>query len=283
MELGPHPLIMGIVNVTPDSFSDGGKFFSTQAAVSHGVKLVSQGAHMLDVGGESTRPFSEPVAENQQIDRVIPVIETLSKKVNVPISIDTSRASVAKAALEAGATIINDISALQEDDQMGPLAAQADVPLILMHMQGTPKDMQVEPVYQNLFGEIHTFFDNAIDRALSCGVKRSQIIIDPGIGFGKNVDHNLALISHLDYFHRLNLPILVGHSRKAFIRKIIKPVDEIEFTPGHPQVEIGTQIATAILAFRGVHIIRVHNVANTVSTLKFINALTENRLHPKRT
>ncbi|MGD9209588.1 MAG: dihydropteroate synthase [Desulfobacteraceae bacterium] len=273
LELGRDPLIMGIVNVTPDSFSDGGCFFSTQTAVAHGKKLVSQGAHILDIGGESTRPFSNPVSESEQIKRVVPVIEELSKKVTVPISIDTTKAAVAKAALHAGASIINDISALRDDEKLGELAANTGAPLILMHMQGMPKNMQINPVYQNLFDDITTFFKYAINRAKNLGVLSSQIIIDPGIGFGKNIEHNLSLIAHLDYFHQLKFPILVGHSRKAFIRKTIQSQNENEPSPDDLQVEIGTQAAIAVLAQKGAHIIRVHNVANTVTTLKLIKAL----------
>ena len=273
LELGPHPLIMGIINVTPDSFSDGGRYLSANKAIEHGEQLVRQGAHILDIGGESTRPFSEPVSESEQIERVVPVIKILAQRVKVPISIDTTSAVVADAALDAGASIINDISALQTDETMGRLAAQANVPLILMHMQGTPKNMQVDPKYNDLIGDIKSFFKRAITRATAAGVKKSQIIIDPGIGFGKTVVHNLALIDQIDAFHALNHPILVGHSRKAFIRKTVSPSSKKDLAPDHPLVEIGTQAVVYALATKGVHIIRVHNVANTVATLKMVDAL----------
>ena len=273
LELGPHPLIMGIINVTPDSFSDGGRYLSANKAIEHGEQLVRQGAHILDIGGESTRPFSEPVSESEQIERVVPVIKILAQRVKVPISIDTTSAVVADAALDAGASIINDISALQTDETMGRLAAQANVPLILMHMQGTPKNMQVDPKYNDLIGNIKSFFKRAITRATAAGVKKSQIIIDPGIGFGKTVVHNLALIDQIDAFHALNHPILVGHSRKAFIRKTVSPSSKKDLAPDHPLVEIGTQAVVYALATKGVHIIRVHNVANTVATLKMVDAL----------
>lgn len=272
LELGRSPLIMGIINVTPDSFSDGGKFLSVEKAVAHGESLVQQGAHILDIGGESTRPFSDPVSEEEQIQRVVPVIEKLSQKVHTPISIDTTRAAVAKAALDAGASIINDISALQMDSKLGKLAAETGAPLILMHMQGTPKNMQVAPVYRDLLGEIETFFNTAVARAEEFGVERSQIIIDPGIGFGKSVSDNLALIAKIDRFYALGLPVLVGHSRKAFIRKTIAN----DIAPDHPLTEIGTQAVVSVLALKGVHIIRVHNVANTSITLKLIEALKKN-------
>lgn len=273
LNLGPAPLIMGIVNVTPDSFSDGGKFYSVKAAVEHGEKLVRDGAHILDIGGESTRPFSDPVSPEEQIKRVVPVIESLSKMVNIPISIDTTNASVAKAAIDAGASIINDISALRIDEAMGKLAAETGVPLILMHMQGTPKNMQVDPEYKDLFGEIETFFQTAIDRAQALGVKRSNIIIDPGIGFGKTIEHNLSLIAHIENFFSIDLPILIGHSRKAFIRKTITSSFRQDLLPTDPVVEIGTQAIVSTLAMKGVHIIRVHNVANTAATLKIIDAI----------
>lgn len=273
LTLGAPPLIMGIVNVTPDSFSDGGKFYSVEAAVAHGEKLVREGAHILDIGGESTRPFSDPVSVNEQIQRVVPVIESLSKKVTVPISIDTTNAAVAKAALDAGASIINDISALRMDVAMGKLAAETEVPLILMHMQGTPKDMQVNPEYKDLFGEIQTFFLDAVAKAEAAGVKRSKIIIDPGIGFGKSISHNLAIISRIEKFFTLDLPILVGHSRKAFIRKTVNASSQQNLLPNDPVVEIGTQAIVSSLAMKRVHIIRVHNVANTAATLRIIEAI----------
>jgi dihydropteroate synthase len=241
--------------------------------VEHGEKLFREGAHILDIGGESTRPFSDPVSTEEQIQRVVPVIKLLSKKVNIPISIDTTKASVARAALDAGASIINDISALRIDETMGKLAAETGVPLILMHMQGTPKNMQVDPEYKDLFGEIQTFFNTAIARAEAMGVKRSKIIIDPGIGFGKTLEHNLSLIAHIDNFFSMDLPILIGHSRKAFIRKTITSSPQQDLSPTDPMVEIGTQAIVSALAIRGVHIIRVHNVANTAATLKVIEAI----------
>jgi dihydropteroate synthase len=282
LELGPDPLIMGIINVTPDSFSDGGKFFSINAAVEHGEKLVRQGAHILDIGGESTRPFSNSVSEEEQIQRVVPVIKALAQKIRVPISIDTTKATVAKAALDVGASIVNDISALQANKAMGTLVAKANVPLILMHMQGTPHNMQIEPKYDDLLGEIKYFLKMAITRAENLGIKKSQIIIDPGIGFGKTVAHNLSLINHIDVFHALDVPIMVGHSRKAFIRKTVLPTYKKDLSPDHPLVEIGNQAVVNILAAKDVHIIRAHNVANTVATLKIIKALKMNSIKTGR-
>ena len=194
LELGRRTRIMGILNVTPDSFSDGGQFYTTDVAVAHGLKLAQAGADILDIGGESTRPFSEPVSIDEEIRRVVPVIEQLTPKIAVPISIDTTKAKVAQAAIAAGASIINDISSLRSDPEMVTLAAASAVPVILMHMKGTPKDMQVSPTYDDVVAEIIRFLEDVTDRAQKNGLARERIIIDPGIGFGKTVDHNLQLI-----------------------------------------------------------------------------------------
>jgi dihydropteroate synthase len=275
LELGRRTLIMGIVNVTPDSFSDGGDFFSTDDAVRQGETLARQGADILDIGGESTRPFSEPVSVEEEIRRVVPVIEKLARRIAIPISIDTNKAAVASRALDAGASMINDVSALRLDPAMGRLAAQRGVPLVLMHMLGTPKTMQVDPAYDDLFSDIQRFLAKAVAHAEDCGVARSRLIIDPGIGFGKTVQHNLQLIAHIDRLAGLDLPILVGPSRKAFIRKILKNDDQKDLRPDLPIVETGTQAVIAALALKGVHMVRVHHVANTVATLKMIDALKD--------
>jgi dihydropteroate synthase len=264
---------MGIVNVTPDSFSDGGAFYSVESAVHQGEKLAREGADILDIGGESTRPYSDPVSEEEETRRVVPVVERLAKRVAIPISIDTTKAGVARRALDAGASIINDVSALRVDLQVGELAARRKVPLVLMHMLGTPKTMQVNPTYGDLFGDIANFLEQAVCRAVECGVLRETLIIDPGIGFGKNIDHNLRLIAGIDRLAALNLPILVGPSRKAFIRKLLKVEGHEDLRPDLPIVETGTQAVVAALALKGVHMVRVHQVANTVATLKVIDAL----------
>jgi len=194
LTFGTRPRIMGILNVTPDSFSDGGSFFSTQDAIGQAEKMVREGADIIDIGGESTRPFSEAVSEAEEIKRVIPVIEVLAQRINIPISIDTTKAAVARHALNAGASIINDVSALRTDPELAKVAAASGVPLILMHMKGTPKNMQVSPTYDDLFGEIYTFLEQAVAIAEEKGIQRSRIIIDPGIGFGKTVRHNLLLL-----------------------------------------------------------------------------------------
>lgn len=273
LELGPRTRIMGIVNITPDSFSDGGHFFSPDRAVAQGLQLVEQGADILDIGGESTRPFSDPVSESEELERVLPVIEKLAERVSVPISIDTTKAEVARRAVAAGATIINDISALRSDPRMAAAAAECRVPLVLMHMKGTPKTMQVEPVYDDLIGEIKVFLSRAVEQAVAAGVERSAIVLDPGIGFGKTVDHNLQIIRHLDRFNELGAPLLIGASRKAFIRTLLKGKAEKDPEPLSAEVARGTQAAVAAAAMQGVHIVRVHDVTRTRDTLALIDAI----------
>jgi len=272
-----QPLVMGVVNVTPDSFSDGGDFFDAEAAIRHGLSLIEEGADILDIGGESTRPFSEPVSIEEETQRVVPVIEYLSKKISIPISIDTTKSVVARRAISAGASIINDISALRIDPDMAEVAAKNDVLLILMHMKGTPSDMQVSPSYDDLLGEIKDFLNQAIIRAETSGVSKNKIIIDPGIGFGKTVSHNLFLINHLNEFQDLNVPVLLGSSRKAFIRKILVQDENTEPKPDHPLVETGTQATVAAGIMNGAHIVRVHNVSNTFATVKIVDAIRNSR------
>jgi len=270
---GKQTLIMGVLNVTPDSFSDGGKFYAFDEAVAQGERLSAEGADILDIGGESTRPFSEPVSAEDEIRRVVPVIEKLVARTTIPISIDTTKALVAQRALEAGASMINDVSALRLDPGMADLAAAYGVPVILMHMLGTPKTMQVEPFYDDIIAELRAFFEKVIAHAEKKGILKSKIIIDPGIGFGKTVKHNLTLIRRLNEFRGLNVPILIGPSRKAFIRKILKEETQKDIQPDLPLVEIGTQAAVAASILNGAHMVRVHNVAETQATVKIIDAV----------
>ena len=274
LALGQRTLIMGIVNVTPDSFSDGGHFFSPDQAMTQAMQLVQEGADILDIGGESTRPFSDPVGESEEMDRVLPVIAGLVNRVAVPISIDTTKAAVARQAVAAGATMINDVSALRLDPEMAATAAQCQVPLILMHMKGTPKTMQVDPVYDDLIADIMAFLTEAINRAVAAGVDRSAIILDPGIGFGKTIRHNLQLIRGLDRFDDLGAPLLIGPSRKMFIRQLLKDPSEKELDALSVEVARGTQAAVAAAAMQGAHIVRVHDVARTRATLAIVNAIT---------
>ncbi len=273
LELGSRTCIMGVVNVTPDSFSDGGKFFDAEAAVARGEQLAADGAHILDIGGESTRPFSDPVPAEEEIRRVIPVIEKLARRISIPISIDTMKAAVARRAIESGASIINDVSALRFDSEMTNVAVDYKVPVILMHMLGDPKSMQTSPAYDDLIAEIRGFLEDAMREAENKGMLRSKIIIDPGIGFGKTVTHNLLLIKQIQAFRKLDVPILIGSSRKSFIRKILKDPHADDIPADLPIVETGTQATLAAAILNGAHIVRVHDVANTVATVKVIDAL----------
>ena len=276
LKLGDKTRIMGILNVTPDSFSDGGSFFTCDDAVAHAAQLVEAGADIIDIGGESTRPFSGPVSPEDEIGRVVPVIERLAGSIKVPLSIDTTKAIVAKQAIEAGASIINDISAMRLDHDMAGVAAEYSVPVIMMHMRGTPQTMQISPVYGDLIGEIKDFFKDSIESAVKRGVLRSRIIIDPGIGFGKRLEHNLLIIKNLSDFDTLDVPILIGPSRKSFLRILLK--DELKKEPGHDLslIESGTQAAVAAAALNGAHLVRVHDVAGTRKTLKIIDAINQN-------
>jgi dihydropteroate synthase len=251
-DLSTRALIMGILNITPDSFSDGGKFFNPGTAIDQGCRMAEAGADVIDVGGESTRPFAPQVSPQEELDRVVPVIEGLKKQLDIPISIDTYKAPVARAALNAGADLVNDISALRLDAQMPALVAQARVPLILMHMQGIPQDMQVNPRYGDLMTEVKEFLRERREFAVSSGIAPDKIILDPGIGFGKTWEHNLELIQRLDEFQDLGCPVLLGASRKAFIGKLLDlPVTERD---------IGTLGVIAVGLIRGANIIRTHNV-----------------------
>ena len=278
LELGERTRIMGILNITPDSFSDGGKFFTVDSALAQAEQMIADGADIIDIGGESSRPFSAPVSIEEETQRVVPVIEHLAKNISIPISIDTTKSVVARRAISAGASIINDISALKFDPDMAEVAAENDVLLILMHMKGTPSDMQMAPSYDDLMGEIKDFLADAISRAEESGVLKNRIIIDPGIGFGKTVQHNLFLINHLYEFQELNVPVLLGSSRKAFIRKILDQEGKTEPKPDHPLVETGTQATVTAGIMAGVHIVRVHNVANTCATVKIADAIRNSAL-----
>ena len=254
LDLSKGPLLMGVLNVTPDSFSDGGEHFDTSTAVAHGLEMIAQGADIIDVGGESTRPGSEGVSDDEQIRRVIPVIEELARAGDKPISIDTTSSVVARRALAGGAAIVNDISAGQADEHMFELLADLGCPLVLMHMLGTPADMQSKPRYEDVVGEIAAFLARAVDKATSAGVHRDRIIIDPGIGFGKAVEHNLEILRRLSEFHRLSLPIMLGTSRKGFIGRVLgqdAPKDRLW----------GTAATVALAVAAGAHILRVHDIA----------------------
>jgi dihydropteroate synthase len=251
--LGERTWISGVLNITPNSFSDGGLYLDKDKAVERGLELEEQGADMIDIGGESTRPGSESISLEEEQRRVIPVISALRKRTDILISIDTSKSEVARAAIDAGADIINDISSFRFDHKMLHLAAQSQVPIILMHMKGIPKTMQVSPFYENVLIEVKSFLKEKLELAQANGIEREKIIIDPGIGFGKGLKDNLVLINNLHFLEDLGRPILIGISRKSFIGKILN-------LPSEERVE-GT-IASAILSIiHGSHILRVHDVA----------------------
>jgi dihydropteroate synthase len=275
LTLGPQTAIMGIVNVTPDSFSDGGRFEAVDAAVAHAEHLIRCGADIIDIGGESTRPFAPAVSSREEIARVQPVIEHLAGSVAVPISIDTAKAEVAEAALDAGAAMINDISALEMDPRMAAVAVSHGVPVILMHMQGTPRTMQLEPTYGDVVAEVRDYLAAAIRRAVAAGIPREKIIVDPGIGFGKTGRHNLLLIQRLHELTDLGMPVMVGPSRKRFIRDLVKAPGREDPAPDRPEVETGTQAAVAAAVMNGAHIVRVHDVAGTRATLSVLDAIRE--------
>jgi dihydropteroate synthase len=262
----PRPLIMGVLNVTPDSFADHGRYFEQAHALAQARALVAAGADILDIGGESTRPFADPVPLEEELRRVLPIIEALAPEIAVPISIDTYKASVARAALEAGATLINDISALRFDPDMAPLAAELEAPVVLMHMQGSPRDMQRHPHYDDLLGEIRDFFRDRLDFATSRGLSPDLLVLDPGIGFGKTWKHNLEILNHLDVFLDLGCPLMVGPSRKAFIGHILD-------LPAGEERDIGTLAALAIAVTHGARILRTHNVAYARQFLAVLEAI----------
>jgi len=263
---GQPPRIMGILNVTPDSFSDGGHFASTEAALIQADRLISAGADILDIGGESTRPFAEPVTEEEELRRVVPVIRGIRQKYTVPISIDTTKAAVARKALEAGANIINDISALRKDVDMISLVQETTVPVIIMHMQGKPADMQINPEYSDVTGDILDFFQERLEWLTTNNVAVDRLIVDPGIGFGKTLQHNLSILKNINKFSSLGTPVLLGHSRKRFLGDIT----DIEIEEGR---DLATAVVSALCCTENIAIIRVHNVAATRQALLISQAI----------
>ena len=274
LNLDQRTHIMGILNVTPDSFSDGGEYLELNKAIEHGLGMASDGADIIDVGGESTRPYSKKISINEEIDRVIPVIEALHKELTIPISIDTYKSEVAQKSLNAGASMINDTSALRFDPHMASTASNAKVPLILMHMKGTPDNMQENPTYDDLISEIMEFLKDAIKRSVTAGIKEDLIIVDPGIGFGKTFDDNLKIIKELFRFGSLQRPVLLGTSNKSFIGHILdKEVHERD---------IGTMATIATGVMNGAHIVRVHNVRKAVETVKITDSIKRGQVRVNR-
>lgn len=260
-----RPYIMGILNVTPDSFSDGGNFFDKDKAIEHALQMQDDGADIIDIGGESTRPGSNPVSAEEEIERVIPVIEYLQSRLKIPISIDTAKAVVAENALNSGAAMINDITGLHGDPGMAELAARRDVPVVAMHMKGTPRTMQKNPEYTDLCSEISTYFQDIINIAVRAGLNKSKIILDPGIGFGKTFDHNFELIRKLAKFKKFGLPIMMGLSRKRFLSIDNK-------YPENERLEQSLASASAAV-LNGADFVRVHDVEPTRKALWVISKI----------
>ena len=262
---GEETGIMGIINVTPDSFSDGGKYANVEAAVMRAKQMVADGADIIDIGGESSRPGAEPITANEECRRVIPVVQALAEQFQIPISVDTYKAKVAREALSAGACVINDITALHGDPNMCQIIADAQAGVILMHMQGVPATMQKAPTYQNVVAEVHAWLTEVASQAVDRGIDSSRIMIDPGIGFGKTFDHNLEILRHLMQFRGIGYPMLVGVSRKKFIGRILD-------LPVH-QREEGTAATVAWSIINGANVVRVHDVAKMKQVAQVIDTI----------
>lgn len=269
--LGQRTWFMGVINITPDSFSDGGSYLDKDKAVERGLELFSEGSDIIDIGGESSRPGSDPISKEEEMRRVVPVISELRKRIDTLISVDTTKSEVAQAALDAGADIINDISSFRFDPRMMTLVAQKEIPVILMHMKGNPKTMQINPHYQDLLKEVKEFLNERLEEAQAQGIKKEKIIIDPGIGFGKKLKDNLILINNLHFLEEFNRPILVGISRKSFIGKILN-------LP--PQERLEGTIASAILShIHGAHILRIHDVEAVKRAILVAEAIISENVH----
>ena len=266
----PRPMVvMGVVNTTPDSFSDGGHFLDNDMATDHGLRLADEGAEIIDIGGESTRPGSEPVSVKEEMRRVLPVIERLAKRCEAVISIDTQKPAVAKAGLDAGASIVNDIAANRQSTEMWQVVAEARAGYVCMHMQGTPQTMQTEPHYDDVLQEVGDFFSERLTRLAEHGVNSEQVALDPGIGFGKELEHNIELLSGIHQLIISGRPLLIGASRKSFIGKLLG-------TPSNERLPASLACA-ACAAAEGAHIVRVHDVAETVQAVRMAEALSGNR------
>ncbi|MBU1043752.1 MAG: dihydropteroate synthase [Candidatus Omnitrophica bacterium] len=263
LDLSKRTYIMGVLNVTPDSFSDGGNYFDQDKAIEYALEMVKQGADIIDIGAESTRPGSKQVADDEQILRIGHVVKILAKKLKVPISIDTSSSIVAKYCLELGASIINDVFALRKDEKLAQVIAGHKAGVILMHMDKTPLDMQINPKYKDIVGEIKTFFKQAKQRAIKSGIKQQSIMLDPGIGFGKTTEHNLKIINKLACFKKLGCGVLIGTSRKSFIGNVLNL--------SIPERDFGTAASIAVSIVNGANIVRVHNVRQ----MKQVSVLTD--------
>jgi len=291
VRLGERTLIMGVVNVTPDSFSDGGRFIDTERAIEHGLELAKQGADWIDVGGESTRPGSKPISVMEEVRRVLPVIRGLHRKLpSLPVSIDTTKADVAEASIQAGASIINDVSGLRFDARLADVARRHRTPLILMHLRGRPETMQQKPFARSVWRSLREGLAASIRRALAHGVRRSQLLIDPGMGFGKSRRQNFEILAHLSRLHEFGLPILVGTSRKSFVQAVVAG-EGLDAAPAKPSrrsvwplasheraglvspLQLGDAAAVAASILAGAHVVRVHDVEAVLPAVRIADAL----------
>lgn len=272
LEIGEKTLVAGVLNVTPDSFHDGGKYNNLENALNRAREMIEDGADIIDIGGESTRPGSSYVSADEEIRRVMPIIKELSKETDIPISIDTYKAEVADEAIKAGAQIINDISGLQADNEMARVAAENNTPLIIMHIKGHPHDFPKYPVYADLVPEIISFLEKRIEYAVKSGIAHNNIIIDPGIGFGKRPEHNIEILRELNKFKCLNLPIMVGTSHKSFISNVLELSDDNNISQLDSRF-VGTLVTLVIAVTKGANIVRVHDVKETVQVIKMYRAI----------
>ncbi|MBX9579495.1 MAG: dihydropteroate synthase [Gemmataceae bacterium] len=274
LEVGRRPLVMGVVNVTPDSFSDGGRYFDPAAGIDHGLQLAADGADILDVGGESTRPGSQPIPLDEELRRVVPVVEGLAKRTTVPISVDTSKAEVARRCLDAGAAIVNDVTGLRGDPALPGVVAAAGAGVVVMHMQGAPATMQQAPQYTDVVAEVGAFFQERLHALAAAGITPDAVCLDPGIGFGKTLDHNLELLADLGAFRGLNRPVCLGVSRKGFIGAVTG-------RPGGERLAGSLAVACFAAARGQAHVLRVHDVAATRDAVALLDAIDRHRRsHP---
>ena len=271
LDLGGRTHVMGVLNVTPDSFSDGGLYANTDRAVERGIKMAQEGADLIDIGGESTRPGAQAVSEDEELGRTIPIIERLSREIATPISVDTYKSGVADKALKAGASIVNDISGLRFSPDMAKVAAEHNAAVIIMQIKGTPGDMQANPVYADVVGEIIAYLRESLELALKAGVSRDRILIDPGIGFGKTLEHNLIILDRLNEFRVLGCPIVLGTSRKRFIGTVLD-------IPEPDQRVEGTAATIALGIAQGAHVVRVHDVAQMAKVARMTDAILKTKL-----
>ncbi len=270
LELGRATRVMGILNITPDSFSDGGLYYDPEKALTHAREMAAAGADIIDIGGESTRPGAQPLTEEEELARIIPIIERLSRELAVPISVDTYKSRVAEKAVHAGASIVNDISGLRFSPEMAKVVAGSGAGLVIMHIKGTPRDMQQNPVYADIIGEISSYLEEGLELAEKAGVDREKIMVDPGIGFGKTLEHNLTILNRLDEFRALGRPVVLGTSRKKFIGTVLG-------IPSADQRVDGTAATVAIGIERGASIVRVHDVARMVQVARMTDAIVKQK------